>query len=203
MFRMLFNLLLLLSLFFSPLCLKADNILIRKVHASIGPYLYQTDLNIKNPALNSPLLGGFGLLAQGETSETGAIEVAFIYMHKLYFLESSGQTIAEKVKRFKVTTGYRHRFLKNHSLGAFIFSSYSTGDPQIVHNDFSPANTPSTTARETIEYGLEASLQWEFWSKELESFVSDIRYSHSLTADSNENANSYGLMILYKREIPY
>ena len=169
-----------------------------KIWATFGPFAYQTKMH--DPDKKTPAFGG-GLVAEGDVDYNGGVEIAMIYIDKLYRIDRGGQSLEELIKRMYITTGYRHWFAKPFSFGGAFFSSYSMGDPKIIHDTFSSGDV-ETTARAITEYGFDFSLQWEMWSNETVAVVADGRYSWSLTRKAQEDADLYGVMIGLKYLVP-
>ena len=172
-----------------------------KVTALFGPFLYKTNFEGGGADLQSPTLGGFGLIAEGDISKHGGLEIAMFYQHKLYFLRQTGNFIAEKAKIMYITMGYRHWFMAQFSAAAAFFSSYSMGDPNVIHGDFAPGFAPRTSAQDTTEYGFDFSLQWELWGNDKYAVVLDGRYSWSVTSKNHEDSDHYGALLGWRYQV--
>lgn len=162
------------------------------VTATLGPYISKTNFDSSNSSMNTPNLGGLSLTALGDVDDKGSLEIAMIYLSKIYFRNEGAQSVAEKVKLVHISMGYR-RWISNYfsaSLG--VFTSYPMGDSEIVHSDFPQNAQINTTATEPNETGLDLALQLEVWNKGLFALVLEGRYSLSLTKLSNEHADQYG-----------
>ncbi|MCB0347528.1 MAG: hypothetical protein KDD37_01770, partial [Bdellovibrionales bacterium] len=171
-----------------------------KVVAFAGPYIYQTETNIDLNDANSPILGGFAMLTEGGVDKNGGVELALIYLHKMYLRRSEDQVVAEKIKRMQINVGYRHWFTPRLSIGLSYYSSYAMGDPAIIHSDFS-GSPIYTTAHKVAETGFDLSIQAEVYTQPEYTIVADVRYSYSLSARSGEEANTKGIIIGYKKSI--
>ena len=168
------------------------------VTAVFGPYIYRT--NYENSRLNmlSPWRGGFGLQANGDISDVGALEIGFYYMQKTFFMERFGKIIAEETELLHSTMGYRRWLLPWLSASLTLFSSYSIGEPRTVRNDFGAGKEPWTSAHDLTEYGLDFSVQTELWSQDRWAVLIDTRYSWSGTAKQGESADHYGAILAFR-----
>lgn len=172
-----------------------------KVMASLGPYIYKTDLQGYGFPKNSRWKPGFALIAEGNLDSTSALEIGLFYLNKQYFRRVSDQIAIEETDRIYITTGYRYWWSPGLSTGLNFFSSYSMGDPRPVHlsGDFSTA--PQTSARDTTEYGVDLSVRFELDSFEKFGFFVDCRYSWSLTPKEGEESNHMALFLAYRQEV--
>jgi hypothetical protein len=169
-----------------------------KISVSLGPYFYRTNFGASSPGLHSPILGGGGLLVEGDIDNHAGLEVGLFYLHKVYFRRIDGGFIEEKIKIMYITMGYRYWFSDKFSAAAAFFSTYSMGDSTIVYSDFTPPNLHNTSAQDTTDYGFDFSLQWEFWrTPELAAFV-DGRYARSVTPKDHEDSDHYGVLLALK-----
>ncbi len=165
------------------------------VNAIFGPYAYKTNFGGSDSGVTSPYRGGYGLMAVGDVSDWGSLEIAMFDMHKLYVRQQSGLFVAEEKEVVHITMGYR--WWLNHYLSTSLtfYSSYSLGDPRIIHSDFPIGAEIDTSARDTTEYGFDIALQSELWSYEKYAVVADARYSISVTNKENEKSDHYGLFV--------
>jgi hypothetical protein len=169
-----------------------------KVYVSSGPYIYKTNFGASSPGVKSPILGGGGLLVEGDINDRAGLEIGLFYLHKLFFRRVDGGFIEEKIKLLYVTMGYRRWFGDEFSAAAAFYSSYTMGDYVIIHSDFSPEDLHDTSARDTTEYGFDFSVQWEFWrNKAIAAFV-DGRFSRSVTPKDHEDSDHYGVLVALK-----
>jgi len=166
------------------------------IHGSLGWLTYMTH-PLKHPYSSAPVLGP-GLTVEGDLNRHGGIEVSMFYLNNVFSVRQRGETVAERVKRMYISTGYRHWFTSRFSLAGAISSSYTMGDPRVIHNDFAPEPAPLTSARETVAYGIDTSMVYEVWRQGRTAFVVDGRYNYSLTAKRGENANHFGVMVAIK-----
>lgn len=172
-----------------------------KVTALGGPLLFKTNYDADTPGLHSPMLGGIGLIAEGDLDDHGGLEISMFYMRKQYFRQMDGKYVAERAKALYVTMGYRRWFSSRFSGAIALFSSYSMGDPRVIYSDFTPAATPNTSARDTTEYGFDFSLQWEILNFNKYAVVLDTRYSLSVTEKDHEDSDHYGALLGLRYQI--
>lgn len=168
------------------------------VTATLGPFFYRTYFPSASSGLKSPVFGDIAIIANGDISDHGALEVALFHMQKLFIREQAGGYIAEQTELIHITMGYRRWLNSYFSASMAFFSSYAIGDSRLVHSDFSSATELTTSARDITEYGFDFSLQTQIWNNELYSVLLDTRYSRSVTAKSSENADHYGALIAFK-----
>jgi len=136
-----------------------------------------------------------GLIAEADVTRYGGLEIALFYIRQRYVQERDGRILKHRVKRIHITTGYRHWFTKWYSAAAAFSSSYSMGDADVLRDDFTNRNRPTTSAGDTTEYGIDFSMQAEPWSRGRYAVVVDARYNFSLTPKPKEDANHYGLFV--------
>jgi hypothetical protein len=166
------------------------------VTATFGPYISRTDFRESSATgAKSPYSGGFGLVALGDINTYGALEIGMYHMHRVYIRDQGPFTISEKTELMHITMGYHYWINPYFSTSLTFSSGYSMGDPQIIYSNFPAGQEIDTSAQDTVEYGLDLSLQSELWEKERYSVIAEARYSYSLTPKENERGNHYGLMI--------
>ncbi|MGZ3724013.1 MAG: hypothetical protein ACXVA9_13815 [Bdellovibrionales bacterium] len=166
------------------------------IYATAGPFALKA--HPRNHDFTAPVLGGFGLLAEGDLDHNGGIEISAFYLHQLFSLQQNGKVIEEVGKRIYIVSGYRLWPTKNFSGGLGFFSSYSIGSGEVVRNDYGSVPPPETSAHVITAYGFDFSLQWEPWRKERYSAIVDARYSYSVTARPGEDSNFYGVLVALK-----
>ena len=166
------------------------------IWASIGPYGLRG--HPRNHGFNPSVLGGFGIVAEGDLDHHGGIEISAFYLNQIFSLQQNGLQIEEKGKRIYIVSGYRWWPYKDFSAGLGFFSSYSIGSGEIVRNDFVGVEPPETSAHVITAYGFDGSVQWEPWRKDRYSAVIDLRYSYSVTSRPGEDSNFYGMMVALK-----
>lgn len=159
------------------------------VSAIIGFFSSQT---IYNPPsdVNNPKLGGVGLIALGDISDKGNLEISMLHMKKIFYREQGINLLAERSDFMHISMGYRYWMTHYFSAGLAFYSAYSMGSPRIVTNTLQ-SNGLTTSAQDKTEYGFDFSLMGEVWSHNRFALVLDGKYSHSVTAKENEYANSY------------
>lgn len=171
------------------------------VSAILGPFVYKTNFRGSESGVTSPQLGGFGLMAVGDVDDKGSLEIAMFDMHKLYIRQQSGLFISEEKEVIHITMGYRWWLNSYFSTSLTFYSSYSLGDPKIIHSDFPIGAEIDTSARDTTEYGFDFALQSELWSQGKYAVVADARYSLSVTNKKNENSDHYGIFLGVRYEV--
>jgi hypothetical protein len=164
------------------------------VNAVFGPFLYQTRFPSSATGAQSSYLGDFGIMALGDVSSHGSLEIAIFHMNKMFFRQEQGNFIAEKTQAIHITMGYRWWHTNRFSTSLAIYSAYGMGDPEVVHSDFVGSTAVTTSARDTTEYGFDFAAQYEYWSSGRFAGILDARYSLSVTNKPNEYADHYGIM---------
>lgn len=165
------------------------------VTATVGTLIYKTNFRGSETGANSPSLAGVGLIALGDINSFGSLEIAMFDLHKVYFRDELGKYIAVEKEVIHITMGYRYWINPYFSSSLSFYSSYSLGDPRVVHSDFLPGAEIDTSANDTTEYGFDFALQADLWSSEKWAVTSEGRYSLSVTSKKNENADHYGIMV--------
>lgn len=165
------------------------------VSATLGPFINKVNFEGSSTGATDPVLGGFGLIAVGDLSDSGSLEVAMIYIDQMYVREEGGLVLAEKVKRMHMTMGYRWWLNPYFSTSLGFYSSYLMGDYATVHSDFPTGSDFDTSARDTTEYGFDLSLQGEIWQDQKVAIVGDARYSISVTPKRGEEFENFGLLV--------
>lgn len=166
------------------------------VNATLGSYIYKTidDTTI----VNNPWLSGVSLIANGDVSDKGSLEVVLIYAHRNYFRHEKNYTLAEKVKRIHITMGYRWWLYKKLSVSAGLMSNYSLGDPEVVYNDYPVNETPDTSARDIADYGIDTAIQFHLWEANQWAIVTEARYTFLTNPKPYENSNNYGFTLGFR-----
>ncbi len=165
-----------------------------QVWGTFGPYLYQTQR--MHEQFDSPVLGSFSLLAEGDLTSHGGLELTLTYMNQIFAVEREDKKVIEKVKRMYIAMGWRHWFSRSFSMSPSFFSSYVMGDAVLVRNDFgNPVDPPHTSARDPVDYGFAVSAQYEAYSNGKFAVVLDGRYSYSVTPKPKEDMNTYGIFV--------
>jgi len=167
-----------------------------KVTATLGPYINKTNFQGNSSKDKSSYLGSYALIAVGDISSTGSLEIAMIYSPSmLFYREDAGKYLVERTQVMHITMGYRWWLSDNLSTSLAFYSAYSIGSHSIVSSDFAPPDLIDTSARDITEYGFDGAMQWEFWSNHKIAGVLEGRYSASVTSKKNENSDQYGILI--------
>jgi hypothetical protein len=167
-----------------------------KINVALGP-LALVSHGIHHPVDTSPLFG-FALIVSGDVDENGGIEIALMPMNKMYSIEREGQRTVESSKRAQITAGYRHWLFPWLSGGLGFFSSYVMGDAAVIGQTI--GDHIDTSARDAVEYGFEASVQFEAFRREQYSAILDTRYAYSVTPKGGEEGNHYAVIVALKYE---
>jgi hypothetical protein len=162
------------------------------IWATLGPYALRA--HPRNHSFEAPVLGGFGLIAEGDLNRNGGIEISAFYLNQLFSLQQNDRVIEEIGHRVYVVSGYRLWATRQISGELGFFSSYSIGSGRVRHNDFGSA-PPETSAHVITAYGFDFSLQWEPWHKDRYAAIIDTRYSYSITSRPGEDSNFYGILV--------
>lgn len=161
-------------------------------YLSLGPLVSKTIFSNTNTGAKSPHQPGFGISGSGDISDYSALEIQMFYTQKYFFREHDGQVLSEKTELIQFSMGYRRYLLVDFlRIGLDFFSTYSIGDPQVIHNDFINGTEMTTSARDITEYGLDFILQTELWRQDKYAVILDSRYSLSFTNKNQEYGNSY------------
>ena len=165
------------------------------VLGSLGFILHRTNFETSHSGARAPWSGGIALVANGDVSDVGQLEVGLFHINKQYFRDVAAMYVGEVAEQLHITMGYRHWVTSSFSVALAFSSAYSMGDYRELHNDFRPSPGIDTSARDTVEYGVDLSLQTELYSWPRYAIVLDGIYSLSVTGKPNEKADHYGAMI--------
>ncbi|MBL7545212.1 MAG: hypothetical protein JNL11_15445 [Bdellovibrionaceae bacterium] len=165
------------------------------VTANIGPFIYKTNFRGSDSGVQSQILSGTGLLVNGDINDRGALEIGLFHMNKYFFREKDGLYKAENTDLIHITMGYRRFISSLISVSLSLYSSYSLGDPHTSANEFPADQDVDTSARDITEYGFDIAAQYELWSLDRFSIVTDLRYAYSMTNKLNERSDHYGAFI--------
>ena len=165
------------------------------VTAIIGPFVSRTDYQGHSKLAENPIFGNVGFMVQGDINTTGALEIAMFHMQKTYFREDFAKSIAEKTELMHITMGFRYWISPLWSASLAFSSSYPMNQPKVIHTDFPTGQNIDTSARDTVDYGFDLSIQTELWNRERYSVISDVRYGLSVTDKQNEDGSHYGILI--------
>ncbi|WP_374001133.1 hypothetical protein [Bdellovibrio bacteriovorus] len=162
------------------------------VYATLGPYIFKTNYEGKKSDENALNSTGLALVANGDVDNKGSLEIAAIYMNKLFFREDDNKYVVEKTQVMHITLGYRRWWTPSFSSSLSVYTSYPMGNITVLHNDFTVADDMTTTARSSSETGLDLALQAELWNSGRYAIVAEGRYSYSLTKKAHEYVDQYG-----------
>lgn len=165
------------------------------VLAILGPYIHQNTYHSSRPDVEKSYLGGFALIAQGDTSHNGSLEISMIHTDKIFYRDQGGSFLAEQSQYMHISMGYRYWMSPYFSTALAFYSAYSMGAAQTVTSTIRPGDGLTTSAQDTTEYGFDLSLQGEVWNKGRWAIVLDGRYSYSVTPKENEHANEYAMIL--------
>lgn len=161
------------------------------VNATLGPYVYKTVYSGIREQDNEGSTG-LSLVANGDVSDHGSLEMAAIYMNKYYFRDDAGRSISEKTQVMHITIGYRRYWAPSFSTSVAVYTNYPMGETETIHTDFTDAENMFTSARANSESGLDLGLQGEIWNSGRYSVMAEFRYSYSIGKKSHEFADQYG-----------
>lgn len=165
------------------------------VTALVGPFVSRTDYPGSDTGAKAPWFGDVGLIVQGDINKFGSLEIAMFHMQKAYFRRSGALVQAEKAELMHITMGYRYWISPLYSASLAFSSSYPMGDRTVIHSDFPVNQNIDTSVSDTVDYGLDLSLQAELWNSDRYSVVSDLRYGLSVTEKQDESGSHYGILI--------
>ncbi len=165
------------------------------VLGSLGFILHRTNFETSHSGARAPWSGGIALVANGDVSDVGQLEVGLFHINKQYFRDVAAMYVGEVTEALHITMGYRRWVTSTFSVALAFSSAYSMGDVRELHNDFTPSPGIDTSARDSVEYGIDLSLQTELYSWPRYAIVLDGIYSLSVTGKPNEKADHYGAMI--------
>lgn len=168
------------------------------VTASYGLFLYKTNFNGSDQLPQSPVLGDVGFMTNGDLTDKGSLEIGLFHMNKIFYRNLNTSYLAEKTELIHITLGYRGWLTEKSSWGLSFYGAYSIGEHQVLHSESNIDLLIDTSARDTVEYGLDFSFQQELWTKEKESVLADLRYSYSISNKENEKGDHYALFLAYR-----
>jgi len=171
------------------------------VTASYGLFLYKTNFTGSDQVPTSPILGDLGFITNGDITGQGSLEIALFHMNKIYYRNINDLYLAEKAELIHITMGYRRWLSEKWSAGLGFYGAYTIGDYQILHSDSNVDQQIDTSARDTVEYGFDFSIQYELWAKNKETVFTDLRYSYSISNKENEKGDHYTLFVGYRHMI--
>lgn len=168
------------------------------VTATLGPFVSRTDYPGSGSGAKAPWFGDVGLIVQGDLNQYGALEIAMFHMQKAYFRRSAEWVVAEKTELMNITMGYRYWINPTYSAALALSSSYPMGKGRVIHDDFPTNQRIDTSASDTVDYGLDFSVQAELWKNKRYSVIGDVRYGLSVTDKQEEEGSHYGVLIGFK-----
>lgn len=168
------------------------------VTANLGIYFNRTNFGETPSGIKAPGLRGFGIIANGDVNDKGALEIGLFHLDKVYFREYETKYFAEKTQVIHITMGYRRYISELFSASLGLSSGYTMGEQTAYYTEFPKGLEPNTSARDVTEYGLEMAMQMELWTRERFGIVLDARYSYSLTSKEDERADHYGALLMLR-----
>ena len=166
-----------------------------RVSATLGPYLNRTNFK-GSPTMEEPgYLGGMELVAVGDISDHGSLEIAMIYTPQIFIRDIGGKMLAEKIQTIHITMGYRWWHTPYLSSSLALYSAYPMGDKEIVHDDGGISQIADTSARDRTEYGFDWAVQGELWTDDRFAVILEGRYSLSLTPKKDEHSDQFGTVL--------
>ncbi len=171
------------------------------ITASYGLFLYKTNFNGSKELAPSPVLGDIGLVTNGDLTEHGSLEIALFHMNKIYYRNLNELYLAEKAETMHIMMGYRRWLSDYFSLGLGFYAAYSMNGYQTLHSESNVDTLIDTSARDTVENGLDFSMQQEVWAKGKDSVFLDLRYSYSISNKENEKGDHYTLFLAFRQMI--
>lgn len=145
---------------------------------------------------------GLSLIAEAILGERSGVEMGFFYFTKNYLRTSKDKYLIQKGKRVYITTGYRYWWASYFSTALNLYSSYTIGNTKDLFRSSGLPADFKTSAEKITNYGLDASLRYEYSFNKIHGLAMDTRYSYSVTAKDNEDSNTISIGIYYLREIP-
>lgn len=161
------------------------------INATVGPYVYQTNYSgIRSE--NNDILTGASLVANGDVSDHGSLEMAAIFMNKSYFRDIDGRNLSERTQVLHMTIAYRRYWAPSFSTSLGVYTNYPMGETTVLHTDFTDAEKVETSARTTSESGVDLAFQGELWSSGRYALMAELRYSYAIIRMSREFSDQYG-----------
>lgn len=165
------------------------------INAIWGMQISRTDTDSVSEIPSVPIYGDVGLIVQGDINHLGSLEIGLFHMHKAYFRQDNFNVLAEKANLVHITMGYRRWTHPFFAPGLSFSSSYPMRKAQIIYRSSDPNIFTDTSARDTVDYGFDFSIQSELWKNSNWAVLSDVRYHLSVTAKDFEKANHYALIL--------
>lgn len=161
----------------------------------LGPTIYKTNFGGANPDYNNNYGSNLALIAVGDLSDNGGVELGIFLLEKTFLRGDNGYFLAQEAEMLHITMGWRAYFSKMFSSSITFFSAYPMGTPSTVYSNIPSSVFVNTSASDKVEYGFDFAAQAEVanWGKV--AVITDLRYSLSLTPKEEEHADHYGAMI--------
>jgi hypothetical protein len=166
-----------------------------KVNLVMGPYHYKTNFDGSGKGALASYKDGLAMIALGDVSDHGSLEIGIFFLQKQYFREYQGGFLGTETSLVHITTGYRFWHTPYLSSSLAVFSAYPFGETTTIHNSLAPGTVLDTSAGDNAEYGLEAAFQGEVLTSGKFAIVLEGRYSYSLTHKKDEYADHFGGLI--------
>lgn len=166
-----------------------------KVNAILGPMYYKTNFNGSPQGAAASYKTGVSLIALGDVSDHGSLEIGIFFLEKQFFREYQGGYIGTETPIIHITTGYHFWHTPYFSSSLAIFSAYPFGTAETIHNSIAPGLNVDTSATDNAEYGIEAAVQGEILTAGKFAVVLEGRYSYSLTHKKDEYADHFGAVL--------
>lgn len=171
------------------------------VNAYAGPVFFFPDTDKEYAGYDNSASNGFSLFALADMDNNGGIEAGLMYLNQFFYRNEQNLAVVEKSKRFYVFMGYRHWFIPQVSTGLSVFSTYSMGKEQSIHQSSAAASEFGTSAQESSSQGISVSFQYDQAVNPIWSAVIDLRYLYHFNQRSDEVDAYGGLVISIKRLI--
>lgn len=196
--RLFFFILIILTSIFNSITSFAYSPQEGNINALLGFHTYRTIFRDEDDGAKSRWMMSPALIAQGDIDEKSTLEVSISGLNKVYFRRVGGDILAEQRSLLDIAMGYRRWFSKYWSWGITFFSTYPIGDYFTAHPLDAGIAPQPTTAQVVTPYGFHFSLQYEAWSYKKMGIVVDARYSSLVTAKLREDAEHFGVMLLFR-----
>jgi hypothetical protein len=166
------------------------------ITAVVGPFIYKTNFSDNPTGASASRHGDLALLVGGDINSYSSLEISMMYMHKQYFRDNAMlKSIVTESQLMHIAMGYRYWINPYLSTALGFYSAYPMDETRVVHTDFAPGSNITTSADDRTEYGFDFSVQSELWGNDFMSLVADARYALSITSQSSEKSDHYGLML--------
>lgn len=165
------------------------------VTALLGSYFSRTNYSPPADKGRYPMKSEFALIAHGDISSKGTLELAVFHMNKTFFRTQESYLSAEETQMLHIAMGYRHWLTSRFYLGASIYSSYTLDKLVVLYNDFPAGYESGTSARDITKYGMDFAVGSELWSAKRWGLVLDLRYSYAFSPKPRERADHYGAVL--------